>query len=392
MTPAAETTPAPAESAPEPVAEAPAPGPAEADSEYLDLEAIAAKILEKVRIQPGERLIMVGIPGRWDPLVALLRQGAAQAGAEDLGVVSVRDVPVPDDWNTPFTASLVGLDREALKPVLTSVDLGIMLPGATPDDTVYAAMQDVLSAGSGRTVHFHWAGAYYPDGSVRPMDEETDRFQQHALLETDYAALAASQDAFEAAMRSAETRVTTPAGTDLTFTIGDRPVTLQNGDASAARANRGRNLIDREIELPPGAVRVAPVESTVFGRIVFPPTVWGGVAVENLTLDIEAGRVVDISADSGLEAVLAEVDAAGPSGRAFREFALGMNPTLVTPAGEVPWFAQYGYGAGVIRLSLGDNTELGGAVGGGYYRWNFFTDATVTVGEEVWVRDGRLVR
>ena len=45
-----------------------------------------------------------------------------------------------------------------------------------------------------------------------------------------------------------------------------------------------------------------------------------------------------------------------------------------------------------MRLSLGDNSELGGTVTGGYVRWNFFTDTTVTVGDEVWVRDGQLVR
>ena len=52
----------------------------------------------------------------------------------------------------------------------------------------------------------------------------------------------------------------------------------------------------------------------------------------------------------------------------------------------------YGYGAGVVRLSLGDNSELGGAVGGGYVRWNFFTDTTVTVNGDIWVDDGKLVR
>ena len=45
---------------------------------------------------------------------------------------------------------------------------------------------------------------------------------------------------------------------------------------------------------------------------------------------------------------------------------------------------------GAVRLSLGDNTELGGMVGGGYVRWNFFTDATVTVGNDVWVRAGKM--
>ena len=46
----------------------------------------------------------------------------------------------------------------------------------------------------------------------------------------------------------------------------------------------------------------------------------------------------------------------------------------------------------MVRLSLGDNSELGGKVKGDYVRWNFFPDATVTVGGEVWVRDGKLVR
>ena len=56
-----------------------------------------------------------------------------------------------------------------------------------------------------------------------------------------------------------------------------------------------------------------------------------------------------------------------------------------------PWIPYYGYGAGVVRLSLGDNSELGGTVSGGYVRWNFFTDATVSVGGSVWVEDGQLL-
>ncbi len=55
---------------------------------------------------------------------------------------------------------------------------------------------------------------------------------------------------------------------------------------------------------------------------------------------------------------------AGTAGRAFREFALGFNPLLAVPERE-PWIPYYGYGAGVVRLSLGDNSELGGAVTAG---------------------------
>ena len=68
-----------------------------------------------------------------------------------------------------------------------------------------------------------------------------------------------------------------------------------------------------------------------------------------------------------------------------------MNPLLAIPPGEPRWIPYYGYGSGVVRLSLGDNSELGGAVTGGYVRWNFFTDATVTIGGELWVSEGAIV-
>ena len=69
---------------------------------------------------------------------------------------------------------------------------------------------------------------------------------------------------------------------------------------------------------------------------------------------------------------------------------MGFNPLLAIPQIGPQWIPYYGYGAGVIRLSLGDNSELGGKVGGGYVRWNFFVDATLQVGDEIWIQDGRL--
>lgn len=385
--PAAGEIAAEASPAAEPAAEA-----APAATSELPFDALASQLFERMSVQAGESVLIVVAPGRWDPLVERLRSGARDAGAVDLGAVAVGTGVAPDHWATDFTRSLEGLAGAELVAALADVDLGIMMPGATPDDAVYAALQEVLRSGRGRTVHFHWRGAYTLDGTELPADAEIDAVYIRALAETDYAGLAAIQQQFEEALRGAETRVTTPVGTDLRFRIGDRPVNRQDGDASAARAATGRILVDREIELPAGAIRVAPLEDSVHGTIAFPPSVWGGVTVEGLKLTIESGRVTDIEAASGREAVLAEVDAAGPAGRAFREFALGFNPLLAMQQNERTWIPHFGYGEGVIRLSLGDNSELGGAVGGGYVRWNFFTGATVTVGDEDWIKDGKRVR
>jgi hypothetical protein len=252
-------------------------------------------------------------------------------------------------------------------------------------------MQDWLKEGRGRTVHFHWVenGSAYPiAGQPLPPRFEIDALYQRALLETDYAALAAAERAFAQALAGGEVHITSASGTDLRFRAGRRPINLQDGDASASRAAQARTLIDREIELPAGAVRVAPLEETVEGVVVFPPSQWDGRPVEGLKLHFSHGRVDAVTAASGRDAAEAEMNAAGDAGRNFREFALGMNPSLAVPE-RGPWIPYYGYGSGVVRLSLGDNTELGGNVGGGYVRWNFFTDLTVTIGDRVWVRSGR---
>ncbi|MEW5915751.1 MAG: aminopeptidase [Gemmatimonadota bacterium] len=352
-------------------------------------ERIAQLIVQRIAPAEGERVLLVGAPGVAEGLIPPLRRALVAAGARDLGVVAVTGAPLPG-WSTPFTTEVA-----ASSATLRTVDVGIMLPGATVGHAAYDAMQQVLREARGssaRTIHFHWIGAYSLAGGMIEVTPERAAVYQRALLETDYAALAARQSAFERAMRGNEVRVTTAAGTDIRFRIGERPVTRQDGDASAGRARQARNLIDREIELPAGAIRVAPMEETVSGTIAFPLGDWGGERVEGLVMRFERGRVVSFDARSGREGVERELQRAGAAGRAFREFALGLNPLLAIPRDGERWIPYYGYGAGVVRLSLGDNSELGGAVTGGYVRWNFFTDATVTVGREVWVRDGVLMR
>ena len=357
-------------------------------------EALAAHIVARLDLQAGERFLTVAHPGVFDELIPYLRYEVMKTGAVDLGVIDVLAEPVPAEWSEEVLREGGLAARGALTDMLQSVDASIVLPGTNPTHPAYAALQDILRTGRGRTVHFHWLqnGSAFPlPGQPLPPAHVIEATYQQALLGTDYEALAAHQRRFEQSMRSGEVRVTNPAGTDIRFRIGDRPVNLQDGDASTPRADRGVVLIDREIELPAGALRVAPLEETVYGTIAFPPSQWSGTAVIGLELTFEAGEIVAMSAESGEAAVEAEMAGAGAAGRAFREFALGFHPLLAVPENN-PWIPYYGYGAGVVRLSLGDNSELGGDVRGGYVRWNFFTDTTVTVDGEVWVSDGTLLR
>jgi hypothetical protein len=261
-----------------------------------------------------------------------------------------------------------------------------MMPGATTAHPAYLAMQDWLKDDLAekrgrRTIHFHWVengSAYEVPGQPLPPRFAIDALYQRALLETDYKALAEKQRAFADDLRRGTIHLISALGTDLRFRVGDRPINLQDGDASQARAAQGRVLIDKEIELPAGVVRVAPLEESVDGVIAFPTSQWDGRPVEGLKMRFARGRVTGITAISGKDAVEAEMARAGAAGNAFREFAVGFNPLLAVPE-RGPWIPYYGYGTNVVRLSLGDNTELGGAVGGGYVRWNFFTDVKISI-------------
>ena len=361
------------------------------DAGHLNYDLIANKLIERMALKSGENVLLVGSPGRFDPLITLIGEVISQSGANYLGVISVNDT-LQESWQTAFTKETLRKNKKELQILFEIVNIGIMLPGTTPADLPYMVLQEQLERGKGRTIHFHWTGAYDLNGQLLDMDNEKDLFYQKALLETNYDALATHQKEFEEAMHNKIVRVTTPSGTDISFSIGKRPVTRQDGDASAEQATQARNLIDREVELPAGAVRVAPVEQTVNGTVAFPDAMWAGRMVTGLIMTFENGKVVEVEAASGMEAVEAEMADAGEAGSSFREFALGMNPMLMIPDKGTRWIPYYGYGAGVVRLSLGNNLELGGEVGGDYVRWNFFTDATVTVGDQVWVKDGNLIR
>lgn len=368
----------------------------------LDYPAIAKRLVQQLALKQGERVLSVAHPGVFDDLLPHIRYEVMRAGGVDLGVVEVLREPVPESFDAAVLQRGAREARAHYKTMFRDVDAAIMMPGANTSHPAYLAMQDWLkddlTAHRGRrTIHFHWVenGSAYPiEGQPLPSRPEMDASYQRALLQTDYKALGEIERAFAAALKSGDVHITSPGGTDLRFRAGDRPANLQDGDASAARTAQGAVLVDHEIELPAGVVRVAPLEDTVEGVIAFPASQWDGRPVDGLTLRFSKGRVVEITAASGKDAVEAEMQKAGDAGRAFREIGLGFNPLLAVPQRR-PWIPYYGYGAGVVRLSLGDNTELGGKVAAApglpaYVRWNFFTDLTVTVGATTWVRNGQL--
>ncbi len=373
----------------------------------MQWQALAARIVQQLQLEPGERVISIAQPGMFEEIVPFIRYEVMKAGGVDMGVIDVLDDPYPAEWSAETLGKGLFASTTEYGKMLKDVDAAIMLPGANPVHPAYAALQRLLmnERGPRRTIHFHWTDPYSSSGNEfgltgitlvpgfpPPPMQVIDRVYQRAILETDLAALAQHQAAFAAAMRKALVRITSPAGTDLRFRVGDRDIIEQNGDASAKRMRANAPFLVREVEIPGGVVRVAPLEESVDGVVVYPFSAWNGQSVVDARITYKAGSIVRTDARSGAEHVRAELERAPPEARRFREFGLGFNP-LLAPAETPGWLAYYGYGAGVVRLGIGNNLELGGTVRGRYFRWrDLLTDATVSLDGDVWLKDGRFVK
>lgn len=348
------------------------PATATETAAQLPYEAMAARMVAALQPEPGERVLLRYDPELMHKLLDETRKQLEAAGAQ--------------------VSSLPYGKAEDFEQRLNQTDAYIWLPVAdqftsTPPEQA-EALGRWLDEGRGRQIHFHWgSGTFGLDGVPGTHSAAYDRVYAEAL-EIDYQVLDQQMEAAIAKLRAGEVRVTTPAGTDVRFRVGERPFTKQNGDASRAAMQSAVVRIQREIELPAGALRVAPLEETVEGTIVIPQARAGAAVVRGIRLQFERGVITRATAEEN-EEVLREFLDSGSALKHLREFALGFNPKLVTPEDEC-WIAYYGYGAGVVRLSLGNNAELGGAVRGGGVWWFFFPDATVLVGEEVLVEAGQL--
>jgi hypothetical protein len=343
-----------------------------------DYTRCAQRIVAALKLQPGESVLLKIDPPLFSGILEPLRLEIRKAGAHIIGAI------LADDSAEARVSELA-----AARSLFSQTDALVWLPGRGNSAAVDQALVEWLDSRRGRSVHFHWGGGTYPiPGHPLPPQDVVDRIYL-AALDADTAGIERLHDKAVALLRSGLVQVTTPEGSDIHFDIADRPFTKQLGDASRDRMRHARVRIDRDIELPAGVLRVAPIESSANGTIVLP--VWRPIHTEgrDLRLTFEDGKLVRIEGTNA-ELIDRELTQAGGAAKMFREFALGFNPLLRVPE-DHPFIPYYGYGAGVVRLSLGDNEEMGGANRGGGVYWNFFHNATVTVGNRTICDKGRLL-
>ena len=374
------------------------------DSHYRpDWDAIAQHLVSRsLRLRPGERVVYSVDPYLHPELVDAVRDAVLEAGAIEQASML--------QW-TPRLAGRRGVrgvnadpaaarreDRAHLE-LFATADVFIWLPHDIfrPGSVTALHTEWILSRWRGRGLHFHWFPDFGTD-PANPLHSAIFRMYERAILELDYSAHAARQRKLVDAIRGKQLHLTTPDGTDLRFKLeAEGWYHLNDGDASHDKSLRATCARDREEELPCGAVRTIPRPDSATGIVSFRrgQTTRGhgcdlGRFTTHLDLVFQNGRITELRAgDKQAEADLLWQAQTGDRDR-LSEVVFGTNPLLqALPEAHLPPY--WGFGEGVARLHLGDNTESGGSFESSQISELFITDATIDVDGEPLIVDGKLL-
>ncbi len=371
-----------------------------AKAQEKDYTELARKIVKtSANVKPGDVVVVAG--GKHD--VALMEDLAIES-AKSGGLVTMfldsdrleRAVftEVPEQYlDLPPT-----FFAEWLKHMNVFIGLpGVEDPKATFGDVPPERFAKAAKAGQVVTDALNGSGVRavflgYPsqsDAAVNQLDFATYQKAYWDAVGADYQKISEQGSKLKQMLQGAKTvRVTSPSGTDFTFSLGDRPIFLDDGIMSEGKA-RSQYVVERAVTLPGGTIFLAPVETSANGKVVVPRDQCRFKSVTGASFDFKAGHLENYKAETNAQC-FPEIMAAysGPKDM-FASFQIGLNPAAKII--ENPGDYRPANSAGLVTVALGDNQLLGGSnksPGAGY---SFpIVNATVTVDGKTFVRDGKL--
>lgn len=366
-------------------------------------EVLAPNLVKSAQIKPGQVVTIHGGP----PMASAMEAFAIEvqkSGATPLMILEsprvvhsyFTDIPdkylglIPQRWQD-FQAD--GIDVEFHLPVFENFQQTLADVPGERQGKVFAAFssaQTKLTDRQNRNLSRRLNVSSPPthvDAEQARLDSTTYARMYEAGLSSDYRQIAEQGRRVQQALQGARrVRITTPEGTDLSFSVGSRPVILDAG--MAAPGTKGL-LAARTAQLPGGAIRLAPIETSVAGKIRAPSDQCDK-PVKDEAIDVRGGMPENVRAASDEECVKAAVQRAGR----FGWIEIGLNPALRVKDPKVNLAsALLDLGAGAVTVNFGTNQELGGdnkTSSGGWYI--VLPRATVEADGKVIVRDGELAR
>ncbi len=342
-------------------------------------------------VQPGEN-VLLNVESPALPLARALVREVLRAGAVPHLRVSYPELmaDVLELASDRFLDSEPGLELSEIKHVHAWIRVGApsnirTLQGA--DKTKLGRVQKRLREVSKiRTQETRWCGTLFPTyAGAQDAEMSLDEYESFV-----YGAMFLFNDdpvagwrnlhdeqaqLIERLSQAREVRIQAD-GTDLTLSVDGR--TWVNSDGH-------RNM-------PSGEVFTGPVETSAEGTIRFGvPSTVHGVEVAGVELTFREGKVVTARADKGDELLQAQLET-DPGARFLGELGIGTNTHIQRPTKSILFDEKIG---GTVHLALGQSYKETGGTNTSAVHWDLICDlrrgGSVTLDGELFQEDGRFV-
>lgn len=228
--------------------------------------------------------------------------------------------------------------------------------------------------------HFLYALPLQHKGRVCMMPGFSDDMKNAVSI--DYDALKKRGESLKRKMAGRHIKITSQIGTDISFSLGNRKLEIDDGDISTPGSFGN---------IPAGEIFTAPEEDTIFGKIVIDGSIGGiGVVKNPFALHVKEGQIERIEPLDQPDKIfqrfskVCEYDA--PASKTIGEFGIGLNPGARI-IGNMLMDEKV---EGTIHFAAGDSYGLGKT------STKFHTDflvrnPTITVDEEIIMEDGKFL-
>jgi len=244
-----------------------------------------------------------------------------------------------------------------------------------PEDRMRLVASEMRPVLDWRINKTNWVVLRWPTPAMAQQAQmSTEAFEDYyfKVCTLDYARMIPGMKALKALMDKTDRVHLKGPGTDLLFSIKGIGAVSCGGD---------RNI-------PDGEVFSCPVRDSVEGHVTFnAPTIYQGVAFDNIRLDFERGRVVKAIANNTKK--LNEILDSDAGSRYIGEFALGFNPYILHPMRDILFDEKI---AGSFHFTPGQAYETAGNGNKSCIHWDMVNIQRKDYGGgEVWF-DGKLIR
>jgi len=110
----------------------------------LDYRALAAMVVSRLALEPGERVLLLAHPDAFRGMVPPLRHEVAKAGGIDLGALEVMPTLFASSWDPELQRRSFEQSRAAYRDMFEHVDAAVILPGVAYDPAYAAALYDAV--------------------------------------------------------------------------------------------------------------------------------------------------------------------------------------------------------------------------------------------------------